>query len=663
MTSKSMYQQTTTETPFDESTIGVPNQLCSVCGDTSTGIHFGGNSCESCKAFFRRSVQCNRYQNYKCSNEERCPVNIVTRKVCQFCRYTKCTKIGMKPKWVLSDQEREEKYGPRRKRFRESRAPDEDPDIYKFLTKEEKLLIEDIAHALYQSRATYPLQFPSHLKTYLSALASGKAPPAPPAPPPPTTTNSNEKPSNPSANFLVIPIQRFVLFARMLKDFNLFSEDDKVNLLKSSAVEIIVCSSSSLFDPQSHTFTNYISRDQRAMLDEQVIPLDPLLKRLWGEDLFNRTKNFLISMCQLHVDEVATTLLVPLLLFSPDRSNVIDLKLVKQLQTKYAQLILKYMNWRYGVTKAEEIFPKLLLQMINIRTLSSAHGEIIQKAMSTSSVNPLVQEVTVKSELFSTPISRSNRNDSMEIERNPSSVDNESQCASDDEETNRKKSRQSIDDDLGQTDFPDESNPRNIWKRNEKFDSNVQNEITNVKQVLNDHLKEKSSSSNSPNPSPLDSTTSQRRPHDHQVPNYASSPMDESMMLNNKSVRHLPPKKQSSIAHRDSYAASPLANGMNDFYQSSPAPSTPRQYPDVPSPQIKAELSALSIDGSPKPPRSQPIVTQLAAEEQQLLDAIHAHPNKRDLVLSLLRQLNESSPSSSSSPSSPMGFNMKSPQQ
>jgi hypothetical protein len=30
---------------------------------------------------------------------------------------------------------------------------EEDPDIYKFLTKEEKLLIEDIAHALYQSRA------------------------------------------------------------------------------------------------------------------------------------------------------------------------------------------------------------------------------------------------------------------------------------------------------------------------------------------------------------------------------------------------------------------------------------------------------------------------------------------------------------------------------
>lgn len=54
---------------------------------------------------------------------------------------------------VLSDQEREEKYGSRRKKSKDPRVNDEDPEIYKFLSKEEKLLIEDIAHALYQSRA------------------------------------------------------------------------------------------------------------------------------------------------------------------------------------------------------------------------------------------------------------------------------------------------------------------------------------------------------------------------------------------------------------------------------------------------------------------------------------------------------------------------------
>jgi hypothetical protein len=44
------------------------------------------------------------------------------------------------------------------------------------------------------------------------------------------------------------------------------------------------------------------------------------------------------------------------------------------------------------------------------------------------------------------------------------------------------------------------------------------------------------------------------------------------------------------------------------------------------------------------PPRS-----TFGDDEQQLLNAIHAHPNKRDLVLNLLRQMNQSSPSTTSS--------------
>lgn len=187
----------------------------------------------------------------------------------------------------------------------------------------------------------------------------------------------------------------------MLKDFDQFSEDDKVCLLKGSAIEIMVCSSNTLFNTKTHAFTNYLSRDQRAIMDDQIMPLDPLLKKLWGEELFVRTKSFLISMCNLEVDEVTSTLLAPVILFSPDRSNIVDLKLVKSFQVKYVSLLQKYMNWRYGVEVTENIYPKLLLQIVNIRTLSLAHSEVLQKVMSTSSVNPLVQEVSVKPDVFS----------------------------------------------------------------------------------------------------------------------------------------------------------------------------------------------------------------------------------------------------------------------
>ena len=217
---------------------------------------------------------------------------------------------------------------------------------------------------------------------------------------PETPSATTDKPPSAPANLLIVPIQRLVLFARMLKDFDLFSEDDKVNLLKGSAIEIMVCSSNTLFNPKTHTFTNYLSRDQSAIVDNQVLTLDPILMKLWGEDIFNRTRSFLISMCNLHIDEVTSTLLVPVILFSPDRSNIKDLDLVKRFQEKYATLLRKYMNWRYGSERADVIYPKLLLQVINLRALGLAHGEIIQKFMASSSVNPLVQEVIIKPEML-----------------------------------------------------------------------------------------------------------------------------------------------------------------------------------------------------------------------------------------------------------------------
>jgi hypothetical protein len=681
-------QQQTTNRILDESSLGIPSRLCSVCEDISTGIHFGGNSCESCKAFFRRSVQCNRYQNYKCSNAERCPVNLVTRKVCQYCRYMKCTTIGMKPKWVLSDQERQEKYGSRRKRFRQNQTIEEDPDIYEYLSKDEKLLIEDVAHALYQSRATYPLQFPSQLTQYLKLLSSGVGPPPPPSP------STTDKAPNPSANFLIVPIQRLVLFARMLKDFELFSEDDKVNLLKGSAIEVIVCSSNTLFNPKTHTFTNYLSRDQRAVMDDQIIPLDPLLKKLWGEELFNLTKHFLISMCNLHVDEVTSTLLVPVILFSPDRTNIKDLELVKCLQIKYVTLLRKYMNWRYGNEQTENIYPKLLLQIISIRTLSLAHAEIIQKVMSTSSVDPLVKEVTVRQEVFNTSTTEkmnslsisSTPNDSpmMDYDKTPSS-DTESIIVSDEDETIRKKPRSSLDDD----EDSNETNLTNLWRKRRKLSSTMNNEITNLEQnnpskILHQQFKHEVLRSNS---TEYEKSSPQnylpRKPHDHQVPNFAPTYQDDFMMSNRaSSFRHLPPKKQTLLTNRDhlheqmyqTHSSSTNDLSSHDHYLRSnqipnsalPPPSkqyyhdnTYTNYHQPYSPatfqqhQSEQHLHLLSLANHQSPtapihsPSNHPRPT-LDADEQQLLDAIHAHPNKRDLVLNLLRQMNESSPRNSS---------------
>ena len=67
---------------------------CPICGDKISGFHYGIFSCESCKGFFKRTVQ-NR-KNYVCLRGAACPVTIATRKKCPACRFEKCLQKGMK---------------------------------------------------------------------------------------------------------------------------------------------------------------------------------------------------------------------------------------------------------------------------------------------------------------------------------------------------------------------------------------------------------------------------------------------------------------------------------------------------------------------------------------------------------------------------------------
>ena len=81
-------------------------KVCRVCGDVARSYHFGGLSCDSCKAFFRRSVQNNAYINFQCFHTGNCVVTASNRKSCQHCRMKRCFEIGMEKSWVMTEEER-----------------------------------------------------------------------------------------------------------------------------------------------------------------------------------------------------------------------------------------------------------------------------------------------------------------------------------------------------------------------------------------------------------------------------------------------------------------------------------------------------------------------------------------------------------------------------
>ncbi|XP_072367529.1 nuclear receptor subfamily 5 group A member 2 isoform X2 [Scyliorhinus torazame] len=94
------------------------DELCPVCGDKVSGYHYGLLTCESCKGFFKRTVQNNK--RYTCIENQTCPIDKTQRKRCPYCRFQKCLNVGMKLEAVRADRMRggRNKFGPMYKRDR-----------------------------------------------------------------------------------------------------------------------------------------------------------------------------------------------------------------------------------------------------------------------------------------------------------------------------------------------------------------------------------------------------------------------------------------------------------------------------------------------------------------------------------------------------------------
>ncbi|XP_019502739.1 PREDICTED: retinoic acid receptor RXR-gamma-like isoform X4 [Hipposideros armiger] len=68
--------------------------ICAICGDRSSGKHYGVYSCEGCKGFFKRTIR--KDLIYTCRDNKDCLIDKRQRNRCQYCRYQKCLVMGMK---------------------------------------------------------------------------------------------------------------------------------------------------------------------------------------------------------------------------------------------------------------------------------------------------------------------------------------------------------------------------------------------------------------------------------------------------------------------------------------------------------------------------------------------------------------------------------------
>ncbi|XP_056121407.1 oxysterols receptor LXR-alpha isoform X2 [Rhinichthys klamathensis goyatoka] len=346
------------------------NEVCSVCGDKASGFHYNVLSCEGCKGFFRRSVI--KGAQYNCKNSGRCEMDMYMRRKCQQCRLRKCREAGMLEQCVLSEEQirlkkmkkQEEETARTSTVATPSPAPEMPP-----LAPEQQEMIEKLVSMQKQCNKR-------------SFLDRPKVTPWP----------QNQDPLNREvrqqrfAHFTelaIMSVQEIVDFAKQLPGFLELTREDQIALLKTSTIEIMLLETSRRYNPaiDSITFLKDFSynKEDFAKAGLQVEFINPIFE-------------FSKGMNDLHLDEAEYALLIAINIFSADRPNVQDHELVERLQQPYVDALHSYI--RIKRPNDHLMFPRMLMKLVSLRTLSSVHSEqVFALRLQDKKLPPLLSEI------------------------------------------------------------------------------------------------------------------------------------------------------------------------------------------------------------------------------------------------------------------------------
>ncbi|KAM9419519.1 retinoic acid receptor RXR-beta-A isoform 11-T19 [Salvelinus alpinus] len=295
-------------------------RLCAICGDRSSGKHYGVHSCEGCKGFFKRTVR--KDLSYTCRDNKDCLVDKRQRNRCQYCRYQKCLACGMKREAVQEERQRNKE---RESEVESTSAVNEEMPVEKIL--EAEMAVEQ--------------------KTELHADGS--------------SGDSSVNPNDPVTNICqAADKQLFTLveWAKRVPHFSELALDDQVILLRAGWNELLIAS----FSHRS------ISVKDGILLATGLHVHRNSAHSAGVGAIFDRVLTELVSkMRDMQMDKTELGCLRAIILFNPDAKGLSSPSEVELLREKVYASLESYCKQRYPDQQGR--FAKLLLRLPALRSI------------------------------------------------------------------------------------------------------------------------------------------------------------------------------------------------------------------------------------------------------------------------------------------------------
>ncbi|KAB7505505.1 Thyroid hormone receptor beta-A, partial [Armadillidium nasatum] len=324
---------------------------CGVCGDVAKSMHFGGLSCDSCKAFFRRSVQNNAYKGFSCPYEKKCVIGVSSRKACQYCRFEKCISIGMEKGWVMSEEERKKMMEQRKERKMkqnvETSQKQHDNSLYS-LSEEDRSEIARIVSLYKKAYNTIPYDEAS------AETGNGQG-------------NSGSFVLGPWMTFC----KRIAYFFSLFRDFAELSPSDQALLLRTALTSAGIIMGSVVYDSSNGKWAAKVNRSRTGNLSITTQSVEKLVP----SDLITRVDKFFKKFQQICPDETMAMILILVSLYSPELMGLEARDRVQHLQERYIHILQNYVKYKFK-EKSSVMFPKAIVSLADIRELADRTGQM-----------------------------------------------------------------------------------------------------------------------------------------------------------------------------------------------------------------------------------------------------------------------------------------------